>query len=275
MRETIADAREGCQASGLKFLDYMTDVEEIYVATKAESLADQLRTAIKAGDYQPGQSLPTLTELAASAGIARATVIQAVKILVREGLVETRPKSGTRVLGFRRYAWPLEAGRSVVPDADPWAAEVRSQGREPSETIEVLREVASASIADALSTSADDLLVVRRRRRYVDGRLVQVSTSYFASALAVGTPLEHPASVQMTGGVLSAIGRPQDRVKVEVVGDMPTKEEQAWFDGLGASVPAFYVTHLGVDAAGEPLRLMRTIAPCDRNTLTLVIEGLS
>jgi GntR family transcriptional regulator len=60
-------------------------------------LAQQLREAIGAGKYRPGDRLPTEPELAARHGVSRITARQAVMQLVRDALVVRRQGKGTFV----------------------------------------------------------------------------------------------------------------------------------------------------------------------------------
>lgn len=60
-------------------------------------LAQQLRRAIGAGKYRPGDRLPTEPELAARHGVSRITARQAVMQLVRDALVVRRQGKGTFV----------------------------------------------------------------------------------------------------------------------------------------------------------------------------------
>ena len=59
-----------------------------------EQLADDLRTAIADGQYQPGDRLPSTLELMARTGVANLTVRGAYRVLVEEGLVESVSKKG-------------------------------------------------------------------------------------------------------------------------------------------------------------------------------------
>ena len=60
-------------------------------------LADELRQAITAGDYEPGDLLPSTRKLAATHGIAQLTVQHALRVLRDEGLVISQAGRGTFV----------------------------------------------------------------------------------------------------------------------------------------------------------------------------------
>jgi DNA-binding GntR family transcriptional regulator len=60
-------------------------------------LADLLRAQIRSGELPPRSRVPSLTDLAAEHGLADMTVRKALKVLVDEGLIETRPGRGTFV----------------------------------------------------------------------------------------------------------------------------------------------------------------------------------
>jgi DNA-binding FadR family transcriptional regulator len=62
-------------------------------------IADELRTAIANGLWQPGDKLPSQSELAGTYGCHTDTARSAMRILATEGLVETRPRDGTVVTG--------------------------------------------------------------------------------------------------------------------------------------------------------------------------------
>ncbi|MGH3535868.1 MAG: GntR family transcriptional regulator [Pseudonocardiaceae bacterium] len=63
-----------------------------------QRVADDLRQAIAAGTYQPGDQLPTLAELTTRYGIAVMTARDAIRHLATEGLVMSRQGKGAYVL---------------------------------------------------------------------------------------------------------------------------------------------------------------------------------
>lgn len=62
-------------------------------------LARLFRNKIATGEWPVGCSIPTAEELEALHGVSRTTVRMAVHALVDEGLLETRKRGGTKVMG--------------------------------------------------------------------------------------------------------------------------------------------------------------------------------
>jgi len=56
---------------------------------------DDLRRRCDAGEWEPGERLPAVAELAQHHGVARNTVIKALRRLADDGLVEIVPNWGT------------------------------------------------------------------------------------------------------------------------------------------------------------------------------------
>jgi DNA-binding GntR family transcriptional regulator len=63
-----------------------------------QRVADDLRQAIAAGTYRPGDQLPTLAELTTRYGIAVMTARDAIRQQVADGLVVSRQGKGAYVL---------------------------------------------------------------------------------------------------------------------------------------------------------------------------------
>ena len=68
-------------------------------------IADQLGIAILAGEHPPGSFLPTEIQASQHRGVSRAAYREAIRILAAKGMVDSRPKAGTRVTP--RANWQL------------------------------------------------------------------------------------------------------------------------------------------------------------------------
>ena len=62
-----------------------------------DQLVDGLRSAVRLGWWKTGERLPTREEIMASCGVSRNVVQAAIRRLVAEGLVVTRPRLGCTV----------------------------------------------------------------------------------------------------------------------------------------------------------------------------------
>jgi DNA-binding FadR family transcriptional regulator len=68
-------------------------------------VAQLLATAILRGDYAPASILPREAELMETFGVSRTVLREALRTLTSKGLIESRPRVGTRVR--RKSAWNL------------------------------------------------------------------------------------------------------------------------------------------------------------------------
>jgi GntR family transcriptional regulator len=99
---------------------------------KYEEIAESLRSRIAAGEFAPGEILPSGRDLAEHWSVARATVVKAMDVLRSDGIVEARQgtgfvvaetpvarPSGGRRAGSARVTGGMPFLRVGVPD---WAA---------------------------------------------------------------------------------------------------------------------------------------------------------
>ncbi|CAB3694817.1 FadR/GntR family transcriptional regulator [Trinickia soli] len=126
-------------------------------------VAYMLATAILRGDYAPGALLPREAELMGTFGVSRTVLREALRTLTSKGLVESRPKVGTKVR--RRSAWNLldadllEWYSQVAPQlefalklqevremVEPYAAGLAAQSHTP-ESIDALEQAHAAMVA--------------------------------------------------------------------------------------------------------------------------------
>ncbi|MBU0582629.1 MAG: FadR family transcriptional regulator [Alphaproteobacteria bacterium] len=108
------------------------------------SVVQQIGMRIVQGEFLPGEVLPTADDSSEMLGVSRTVLREAIKVLAGKGLVESRPKTGTRVLPRTewnfldpdvlawRYAGPINPGdvralfelrRAIEPMSASLAAE--------------------------------------------------------------------------------------------------------------------------------------------------------
>jgi DNA-binding FadR family transcriptional regulator len=114
-------------------------------------IADQLGIDIVSGRHPPGTILPKEVQASAKLRVSRTAYREAVRILTAKGLVESRPKAGTRV--SERHRWNF-----LDPDVLAWVF-----SSEPSEAfiraLFELREIVEpqAAALAALRRTSDQL----------------------------------------------------------------------------------------------------------------------
>jgi DNA-binding FadR family transcriptional regulator len=134
------------------------------------AVAHKLGTAILSGEYAPGDTLSGEVEFSKTLDVSRSAYREAVQVLTAKGLVESRPKIGTRVLPRSRWnlldpdvlAWAF-AGE---PDVDfirslfelrgivePAAAAFAAQRRERAD-LKIMRDSLNAMRRHTLATEA-------------------------------------------------------------------------------------------------------------------------
>jgi GntR family transcriptional regulator len=235
-------------------------------------IADELRAAILRGELAPGARLPSERELARIYGTARNTAREAVALLQADGLVDAQHGRGVFVRRrppLRRLAHDRYARAHRAAGKAPFRMEAESQGREARvEVLSIGPETAPAWVADRLSISAGDQVLLRRNRYLADGEAVQLANTYIPWHIAEATPLltETPGP----GGIyacLESLGHELGRLHEDVSARMPVPEEVALL-GMGRGIPVIDVIHTSWDTREAPIEVTNSILPADRNILS-------
>ena len=134
------------------------------------SLAQQLRTRIRAGEWRPGERIPSEPELARQETVSRSSMRAAITLLEEEGYVSRRHGSGTYVT--HRPTLPNELGRNFGV-----SSMIASTGLQPGTEEESMGvEPAPAAVADALGIEVGEpVSYLRRVRTAGDRRVVDVT----------------------------------------------------------------------------------------------------
>lgn len=113
-------------------------------------IAQELAKRILSGALKPGAALPGTEGFEAEFNASRTVMRETVKLLAAKGLVESRPRSGTRVRPARYW-------NAVDPDILAWRLETGDRERFARELFELRRimEPAAAALAAANVTDED------------------------------------------------------------------------------------------------------------------------
>src|ERR1700761_3632200 len=150
-----------------------------------------LREAIRRGQLDAGERLPSEAALIEHFGVARMTVRQAVNELRSEGLVISQHGRGVFVRPtppIHRLASDRFARQHRASGKAAFTVEAEKSGYTPQvDNITVTRERPDSVVAERLRLTTDDEVVVRSRRYLADGKPVETATSYIPATFAKGT----------------------------------------------------------------------------------------
>jgi len=186
-------------------------------------VVEQLGLRIVSGEFPDGSRLPTESELAARLGVSRGGVREAVKALAAKGLVEPRPRLGTRVLPRHRWNlmdrevidWHGETGDpEFLKDllelrlmVEPGASQLAA-ARSSDEQIAVL-ETAYAAMASHASRLPEERLAFVKADLAFHLTLLRASDNQLLEQLGrlLETSLHHglEASSRVPGGVAATL----------------------------------------------------------------------
>ena len=134
-------------------------------------VAQKLAVAVITGRVRAGEVLPNEDDLRSEISVSRTAYREAVKILTAKGLVEARPKSGTR-------AAPRERWNLLDPDVLSWHFEADPNEKFIRDLFELRRfvEPSAARLAAQRRTSADIARIEAAYRGMADGEPYAEST---------------------------------------------------------------------------------------------------
>jgi GntR family phosphonate transport system transcriptional regulator len=228
------------------------------------AIADTLRAEIGAGQYRPGDRLPTEADLAARFGVNRHTLRRALADLAAAGLVHARRGAGVFVAG-RPMDYAL--GRRVR-----WHQNITASGRMPSRRITRSETLPAAPReAEALQLTPQTAVHVIEGVSLADGEALAVFRSVFPAARFPGL-LDELARAQSVTAALAACGL-SDYTRVETRLTAKTADPV-----LAAALqvrPGDAVLRsvaINADAAGVPVEYGTTWFAGDRVTLTVAAD---
>ncbi|MDA5279863.1 GntR family transcriptional regulator [Streptomyces sp. Isolate_45] len=246
------------------------------MASKWESLVSQLKAQIDAGEYRPGQKLPTVSAMVTAGEGSTTTVHRAYAELEADGYVVMRRRGGTIVrdrtmarIRLSRYSKVMEPGGS----RGPWETALAEQGLDGRMAV-LAPEILDAprDVAASLELPEGSQVVRRRRHALIGDEVVQLQDAWYPLGLARQSGLDSPTKI--VGGVLGAMANAgiepteaEERIRAWV----PTPEEAVGLS-IGSRVPVIAIERVTRDETGRPLELLRIVGAADR--LELIYDGL-
>jgi GntR family transcriptional regulator len=228
-------------------------------------IAAHIRERIRRGDWQPGERLPSIPAIAEMYGVAKQTVQRTVDQLRVEGLLITKPGSGTYVRGTRRRLNRLSRGRYGAHRG--YHADLAARYRQY--LAEVGRAAAPPEVADAFGVRDGTELVVRRHVVRTDDVPVEVGASWFRVADAAGTSLERAEAFgrPLYQEAEEAIGRRYVSASDTISARQPSREEAEILQ-IRPDTPVLHLLHVAYDEHRRPIEVAQATWPGPMTTLT-------
>ncbi|MER6916736.1 GNAT family N-acetyltransferase [Streptomyces sp. NPDC000594] len=236
-----------------------------------QRIADKLRAQITDGTLGPGDRLPTEADIASEWDTTRSTAVQGLKVLVNEGLIISDRPRGYFVRSRRPMVYRPQGEfrkRPLSPEMDQFLTQMSEEGREASQHIEVKVETPSRHVRERLQMREGELVVVRRRVRFVDGIPYNTNDSHFPLSLVQNSEIMNPDDIARGANVvLTELGHEQVRALDELHVRMPTPEEADRLQ-LGPGTPVAVHLCTGFTQDGKPVRVVLNVLPGDRHVIT-------
>ncbi|BCY13585.1 GntR family transcriptional regulator [Actinoplanes sp. L3-i22] len=239
-------------------------------------IAEELRRQIESGELEPGVKLPTelqLRELFDNA--SRNTVRDAIRSLLTQGLVTTRPGQGTFV-AHRIEPFQITLSRDTDTglgggEGIAYRSAALAQQRKPeASTPEVKIQAADEVPARELRVPAGTSLICRHQVLRIDKKPWSMQTSFYPIEFAAKAPLLIQA-VDIEQGtvryVAETLGFEQVGYQDQVSARPPNSGEVSFFKLPEAGVVVIETIRTAYERSGQPIRCTVTVWPADRNRL--------
>jgi GntR family transcriptional regulator len=238
-----------------------------------EQIAEDLRKQIETGELPEGFRLPTELDLQDSYSASRTTVRDAIKRLIGEGLVETRPGQGTFVT---RKIDPFVTLLSTDPktgfgggEGAAYLSQVSHEHRTPAATTpKVEVQTPPEVITRRLGVASNAQVVSRHQERFIDNRPWSLQTSFYpwefitSGATDLLMPKDIPPGV--VDYLAKKVGLRQTGYRDWITARLPDENEQTFF-GIAHDDTVFVIFRTAFDQNKKPMRLTVTVFPADRN----------
>lgn len=234
-------------------------------------VAADLRERITAGEYAPGDKLPSERAMIETYGVSRLTIREALGILRAEGVVVTEHGRGVFVrppASIQRLSRSRLSRAARAENKGAFLADAAAQGFTPSSSVRVRFEPADERAAGHLGIQPGDEVTVRDRVMRADGLVVQLAVSRLPRTFTRGTAIEKVDTG--SGGAyarLEEAGHTIGHYAEHVGSRMPTPEEASALQ-LGQGIPVITVTRVAYREDGTPLEMNDMVLPADRYELT-------
>lgn len=247
---------------------------------KYQQIADDLRNKIDSGAFENGSQLPTELELRTQYDASRNTVRDAIKRLISQGLIETRPGQGTFVSTKVDPFVTVLTGDPTLAGVEGtfYLSEVSAEHRNAfTTTPKVEVQAPPEVITRRLRVPPGTQLVSRHEQRYIDGLPWSLQTSFYPMEFIPRGADRLLRAADINEGAVrylaDTIGLRQVGYRDWITARSPDGNEQAFFR-ISHDTTVFEIFRTAFDQNQEPMRVTVTVFPTDRNQFIVNVGDL-
>ena len=228
-------------------------------------IASQLRHRIHRGDWAPGEKLPSIPNLATEFGVAKQTLQRTIDQLRVEGLLITRPGSGTFVRGSKRRLNRLSRGR--YGSRRGYHADLA--GRYRQKLTHVGLAAAPPEVAEVFGVSVGSNLLVRQHLVRAEDTPVEVGASWFRPQDVTGTSIERPEVIgrPVYQEMEEVTGRRYGTARDQITARLPSRGEAELLQ-IRPDTPVLVLHHVAYDERGDAIEVAQAVWPGPVTALT-------
>jgi GntR family transcriptional regulator len=209
--------------------------------------------------------LPAIPAIAVEYGVAKQTIQRTIDQLRVEGVLITRPGSGTFVRGTKRRLNRLSRGRYGAQRG--YHADLAARYRQ--HLMEVGHSPAPADVAEAFGVPHGSGLVVRRHLVRTSDTPVEVGASWLRPADADGTALARAEVFDrpLYQEVEEATGRTYTNATDQITARLPSRDEAELLQ-IRPDTPVLVLMHVAFDQRGKAIEVAQAVWPGPVTQLT-------
>jgi GntR family transcriptional regulator len=230
-----------------------------------QTITAQITAWITAGQYQPGDRLPSESQLVAQFAVSRITIRRVFANLVQQGLVESRRGKGVFVTDRHRAIYSLSSP-FVLFDED-----MQRQGLNSAVKTLIFKAVKPpASVRHTLALPAKTTQVYLQKKLFViDQVAAALDVTYIVPDL--GQPLAAELKQNMSFPVLEQHGISLDRIEA-ILSCRQSDSETAAILGLALGSPILVYEHTAYTTDNRPILCGETLSSGDRLAYAIALQ---
>jgi GntR family transcriptional regulator len=227
-----------------------------------EQIADQVRSLVKEGRLEEGQTFCSEGEIARLLGISKMPVRQAFQKLRSEGLLVVA-RGKRPLIGSGRVPWNFQQLRG-------FGEEMRRRGLVPSaKLLAVDLQEPDLEAAQALKLSPGERIYCLRRLRFVNSKPVALVTSYLPARLFLGID-QQDLEQQSLYYLMEHTYKRKLHWAEEIIGAITAKEEDAAVLQTVAGSALLMIKETTYDTQQVPIEFSVSLLRGDRYTASVI-----